>query len=85
MVCSSVIEYEQELRMAPSTMLNLSPTIMTAIKEPNNRPSWYCASFEARFSLEMRILLEEYSGIPPDEVDDHAMRIVSLPLTVNPI
>lgn len=33
----------------------------------------------------MRALLEEYSGIPPDEVDDHAMRIVSLPLTVNPI
>lgn len=58
---------------------------MTAIEEPNNRPPWYCASFEGRFSPEMRTLLEENSEIPPDEVDNHVMRIVSLPLRVSPI
>lgn len=39
---------------------------------------WY--SVEAQISPEARKMLEEYAGIPPDEVRDHVVAMVRRPL-----
>jgi hypothetical protein len=45
------------------------------------RPPWFRTSFEGRFSPQMRQLLEEYSGIPAGDVDQHVYDIVRFPFT----
>lgn len=38
---------------------------------------WYCHDFEHKLKPPFRKLLEEWSGIPPDDVVPHIYRVVS--------
>lgn len=66
-------------RTSSSSRTSLAPSInFTSLSDKySTAKPWYYTTIEKRLGSEARDLLENYSQIPPDKVDDHVYKMVS--------
>ena len=68
------------IRMAPPDPLPADPRVLAAgVPRSKNWP-WYQESIGDKLTPTVRVLLEDYSGIPSEDVESHVYQIVCAPM-----
>ena len=72
------------IRMAPPDPLPADPRVLAAAVPRSKNWPWYQESIGDKLTPTVRVLLEDYSGIPSEDVESHVYQIVCTNMRSSP-